>query len=164
MHKLSPKLWYQKKYRSPVSRFGSKTSDFVLDNWRRIWFLFLWLVLNISLFAWKFYQYERRSAFEMMGYCVCVAKGAAETLKLNMAFILLPVCWNTLTRLRSTALSSIIPFDDSINFHKVIRPFCPHFQQKDLQQTIKFFFPCIKHVQVTAVGITIGALIQQFLT
>ena len=96
-----------------------RTSDFVLEKWRSIWFLSLWLVLNISLFAWKFYQYKRRSAFEVMGYCVCIAKGAAETLKLNMAFIFLPIRRNTLARLRSTALSSIIPFDDNINFHKV---------------------------------------------
>ncbi|RWV77901.1 hypothetical protein GW17_00061208, partial [Ensete ventricosum] len=55
----------------------------------------------------------------VMGYCVCMAKAAAETLKLNMALILIPVCRNTLTGLRSTRLSSIIPFDDNINFHKV---------------------------------------------
>ncbi|KAM0900910.1 hypothetical protein ACQ4PT_020327 [Festuca glaucescens] len=54
------------------------------------------------------------------GNCVCIAKGAAETLKLNMALILLPVCRNTLTTLRSTALSHVIPFDDNINFHKVL--------------------------------------------
>ena len=63
---------------------ASKTSDFVLDNWRRIWFLFLWLVLNISLFAWKFYQYKRRSAFEMMGYCVLRSAHAATYASLIM--------------------------------------------------------------------------------
>jgi respiratory burst oxidase len=49
-----------------------------------------------------------------------VAKGSAETLKLNMALILLPVCRNTITCLRSTILGSIVPFDDNINFHKTI--------------------------------------------
>ncbi|MCO5561779.1 hypothetical protein L7F22_015403 [Adiantum nelumboides] len=45
----------------------------------------------------------------------------SETLKLNMALILLPVCRNTLTWLRSsTKLGSIIPFDDNLNFHKII--------------------------------------------
>uniref|UniRef100_A0A0E0ESK7 FAD-binding FR-type domain-containing protein n=1 Tax=Oryza meridionalis TaxID=40149 RepID=A0A0E0ESK7_9ORYZ len=37
-----------------------------------------------------------------MGYCLPTAKGAAETLKLNMALVLLPVCRNTLTWLRSS--------------------------------------------------------------
>lgn len=108
------------RYRNPINRFMNKAMDFVHENGKRIWVLSLWLLLNISLFAWKFFQYRRRAAFEVMGYCVCIAKGAAETLKLNMALILLPVCRNTLTTLRSTALSSIFPFDDNINFHKVI--------------------------------------------
>ncbi|CAL9096712.1 unnamed protein product [Musa textilis] len=108
------------KYRSPVTRFFSMTADFVHENWKRIWFISFWLAVNLVLAAWKFAQYERRAAFEVMGYCVCMAKAAAETLKLNMALVLIPVCRNTLTGLRSTRLSSIIPFDDNINFHKTI--------------------------------------------
>lgn len=72
-----------------------------------------------ALFAWKFMQYRNRAAFQVMGYCLCAAKGAAETLKLNMALILLPVCRNTLTWLRSTKARFFVPFDDNINFHKV---------------------------------------------
>jgi respiratory burst oxidase len=50
-----------------------------------------------------------------------MAKGAAETLKLNMALILLPVCRNTLTWLRNkTKLGVVVPFDDNLNFHKVL--------------------------------------------
>uniref|UniRef100_A0A0D9WHG9 FAD-binding FR-type domain-containing protein n=1 Tax=Leersia perrieri TaxID=77586 RepID=A0A0D9WHG9_9ORYZ len=107
-------------YRSPMQRRYTKTVDFIHENWKRIWVISLWTILNIGLFTYKFAQYRSRDAFEVMGYCVCIAKGAAETLKLNMALILLPVCRNTLTRLRSTALSKVIPFDDNINFHKVI--------------------------------------------
>nr|CAB3473202.1 unnamed protein product [Digitaria exilis] len=107
-------------YRSPFQRRINKAVDFVHENWKRIWVLSLWGVLNISLFIFKFVQYRRRAVFEVMGYCVCIAKGAAETLKLNMALILLPVCRNTLTWLRSTVLSKVVPFDDNINFHKVI--------------------------------------------
>ncbi|XP_062184559.1 putative respiratory burst oxidase homolog protein H [Phragmites australis] len=107
-------------YRSPMQRRFNKTVDFVHENWKRIWVLSLWGILNIALFIFKFVQYRRRAVFEVMGYCVCIAKGAAETLKLNMALILLPVCRNTLTWLRSTGLSKVVPFDDNINFHKVI--------------------------------------------
>nr|CAB3477252.1 unnamed protein product [Digitaria exilis] len=107
-------------YRSPFQRRINKAVDFIHENWKRIWVLSLWGVLNISLFIFKFVQYRRRAVFEVMGYCVCIAKGAAETLKLNMALILLPVCRNTLTWLRSTVLSKVVPFDDNINFHKVI--------------------------------------------
>lgn len=106
-------------HRSPLQRRMNMAVDFVHENWKRIWVISLWGALNIALFVFKFIQYRRRAVFEVMGYCVCIAKGAAETLKLNMALILLPVCRNTLTRLRSTALSKVVPFDDNINFHKV---------------------------------------------
>lgn len=92
-----------------------------LEYWRRGWILLLWLIIIASLFTWKIYQYKNRSTFQVMSYCLPVAKGAAETLKFNMALILLPVCRNTLTWLRSTKVRKIVPFDDNINFHKVNR-------------------------------------------
>ncbi|KAH7430866.1 hypothetical protein KP509_08G018000 [Ceratopteris richardii] len=90
------------------------------ENWQRYWVILVWVLAMSGLFCWKFLQYRQRSGFLVMGYCVCTAKGAAETLKLNMALILLPVCRNTITWLRSTVLGSIVPFDDNINFHKII--------------------------------------------
>ncbi|KAA8545170.1 hypothetical protein F0562_019941 [Nyssa sinensis] len=55
-----------------------------------------------------------------MGYCVAAAKGAVGTRKFNRALILLPVCRNTITWLRSqTKLGMVVPFDDNINFNKV---------------------------------------------
>nr|KJB51327.1 hypothetical protein B456_008G212100 [Gossypium raimondii] len=75
-----------------------------------------------GLFAYKYIEYQRREdVFKVLGNCVCFAKGAAETIKLNMALILLPVCRNTLTWLRNkTKLGVVVPFDDNLNFHKVI--------------------------------------------
>ncbi|KAG6424419.1 hypothetical protein SASPL_114837 [Salvia splendens] len=64
--------------------------------------------------------YKKEAAFEVMGHCVCAAKGAVETLKANMALILLPMCRNTITWLRNrTSLGAALPFDDNINFHMV---------------------------------------------
>lgn len=102
-----------------AQRFAEKTVHFFQDNWKRLWILALWVLAMAGLFTWKFIQYRNRGAFHVMGYCLCVAKGAAETLKLNMALILLPVCRNTLTRLRSTRLGKIIPFDNNLESHKV---------------------------------------------
>ncbi|XP_058761419.1 respiratory burst oxidase homolog protein A-like isoform X2 [Vicia villosa] len=66
-------------------------------------------------------EYRRRSGFEVMGYCLPTAKGAAETLKFNMALVLLPVCRNTITWLRKDRrLNYVVPFNDNINFHKLI--------------------------------------------
>jgi hypothetical protein len=105
--------------KSSIRRWSTNLLYYLQENWRRLWILTLWILIMIGLFAWKFYQYSQKDAFEAMGYCLCTAKGAAETLKFNMALILLPVCRNTITWLRSTKLAYLIPFDDNINFHKV---------------------------------------------
>ncbi|PIN10074.1 Ferric reductase, NADH/NADPH oxidase [Handroanthus impetiginosus] len=109
-----------KEYRTPISKFLSKNIERFYENWKRIWVLALWSCINIALFVWKFKQYRKRAAFQVMGYCLCFAKAAAETVKFNMALILLPVCRRTLTKLRETFLGTLIPFDDNINFHKLI--------------------------------------------
>nr|BAC56864.1 respiratory burst oxidase homolog [Nicotiana benthamiana] len=106
--------------RSPIKRMSAKLVYSLQENWKRIWVLTLWILIMIGLFLWKFYQYKNKSAFQVMGYCLVTAKGAAETLKFNMALILLPVCRNTITWLRSTKLSHFVPFDDNINFHKTV--------------------------------------------
>nr|DAD44178.1 TPA_asm: hypothetical protein HUJ06_002408 [Nelumbo nucifera] len=92
----------------------------ILEKWQRAWVITLWVLAMAALFACKFNQYRKKAAFQVMGYCLTTAKGAAETLKLNMALILLPVCRNTLTRLRSTRARLFVPLDDNINLHKMI--------------------------------------------
>lgn len=105
---------------NPLKRWWQKGRYFLEDNWQRCWVLALWLGACAGLFTWKFIQYRERAVFHVMGYCVCTAKGAAETTKLNMALILLPVCRNTITWLRNrTGLGTVVPFDDNLNFHKV---------------------------------------------
>ncbi|KAK1373646.1 putative respiratory burst oxidase-like [Heracleum sosnowskyi] len=108
------------QYRGAVGRYASLTVEKIYDNWKKIWVMFLWLYINAMLFMWKFDEYKKKPSFLVCGYCVCIAKGAAETLKFNMALILIPVCRKTLTKLRETYLGTFIPFDENINFHKII--------------------------------------------
>ncbi|KAL8456913.1 hypothetical protein ACS0TY_034124 [Phlomoides rotata] len=104
-----------------LKRWYNDFHYFLLDNWQRVWVMALWIGIMAGLFTYKYIQYKNRAVFEVMGHCVCMAKGAAETLKLNMALILLPVCRNTITWLRNkTKLGVAVPFDDNLNFHKVI--------------------------------------------
>lgn len=103
-----------------VRKIISRLRCLVLENWQRGWIIILWATVMTLLFTWKFNQYRKRAAFQVMGYCLATAKGAAETVKFNMAIILLPVCRNTLTWLRSTRARLFVPFDDNINFHKII--------------------------------------------
>lgn len=104
----------------PFEESICKAEMLLRSQWRRVWMVALWLIICLALFTWKFIQYRQRKAFEVMGYCLSIAKGAAETLKFNMALILLPVCRNTITWLRrNLSLNSVIPFNDNLNFHKV---------------------------------------------
>ncbi|KAL5724531.1 NAD(P)H oxidase (H2O2-forming) [Ranunculus cassubicifolius] len=117
---LSKKLTPTKES-NPLRRWYTNNKYFVLDNWRRVWVLALWLGILSGLFTYKFLQYRDRAVYQVMGNCVSAAKGAAETLKFNMALILFPVCRNTITWLRNkTKLGTVVPFDDNLNFHKVI--------------------------------------------
>ncbi|KAJ8532083.1 hypothetical protein K7X08_012006 [Anisodus acutangulus] len=113
-------LGTRSKTKNLVKKASYALKCLVLDNWQRGWILLLWVMIMAGLFTWKFLQYRRRAAFQVMGYCLATAKGAAETLKLNMALVLLPVCRNILTWLRSTRAKLLVPFDDNINFHKII--------------------------------------------
>ncbi|CAL1357425.1 unnamed protein product [Linum trigynum] len=101
-------------------RLTFKLRCLILENWQRGWILTLWMTAMACLFAWKFSVYKNKAAYQVMGNCLATAKGAAETLKLNMALILFPVCRNTITWLRSTRARAVVPFDDNINFHKMI--------------------------------------------
>ncbi|CAI0548558.1 unnamed protein product [Linum tenue] len=108
------------RYRSPVGRFFTHAAEYVHENWKAIWILALWAAVNAYLFQWKFFAFVGTPLFQISGYCLCIAKATAETIKFNMALILVPVCRRTLTSLRSTVLGRLVPFDDNINFHKVI--------------------------------------------
>ncbi|CAL4983447.1 unnamed protein product [Urochloa decumbens] len=106
---------------SSLRRRYRSTHYFIENYWKHVWVMLLWLSICAGLFVWKFLQYRRRFLFEVMGYCICVAKGGAETLKFNMALILLPVCRNTITWIRNfTVVTRVVPIDDSLNFHQVI--------------------------------------------
>ncbi|KAM0034773.1 putative NAD(P)H oxidase (H(2)O(2)-forming) [Helianthus debilis subsp. tardiflorus] len=106
---------------NPIRRWYEDLKYFLQDNWQRCWVIVPWIGIMAGLFTWKYIQYKNRAVYKVLGPCVCIAKGAAETLKLNMALILLPVCRNTITWLRNkTRLGVAVPFDDNLNFHKVI--------------------------------------------
>jgi respiratory burst oxidase len=105
--------------RGLIRNIGTKIKYYIEENWKRLWVITLWICIMVGLFTWKFLQYKNRYEFLVMGYCLTTAKGAAETLKFNMALVLLPVCRNIMTWLRSTRAAQILPFDDNINFHKV---------------------------------------------
>ena len=114
--------------RSPIQRMSTKMLHYLQENWKRIWVICLWILIMAGLFLWKFFQYKQKSAFQVMGYCLLIAKGGVETLKFNMALILLPVCRNIITWLRSTKLALFLSQGTTLAFHS-------------LPSTFQFFFP-----------------------
>ncbi|MFS7951082.1 putative NAD(P)H oxidase (H(2)O(2)-forming) [Helianthus anomalus] len=117
---LSQMLSQKLKTTHSITKWYEDLKYFVHDNWKRGLVLVLWIGTMAGLFAWKYIEYKNHVVYDVLGPCVCIAKGAAETLKLNMAIMLLPVCRNTITWLRNTKLGVVVPFDDNINFHQVI--------------------------------------------
>ncbi|KAL9993797.1 putative NAD(P)H oxidase (H(2)O(2)-forming) [Helianthus debilis subsp. tardiflorus] len=117
---LSQMLSQKLKTTHPLTKWYEDLKYFVHDHWKRCLVLVLWIGIMAGLFAWKYIEYKNHVVYDVLGPCVCIAKGAAETLKLNMAIMLLPVCRNTITWLRNTKLGVVVPFDDNINFHQVI--------------------------------------------
>ena len=63
---------------NPIRRWYTNTKYFLQDNWQRTWVLLLWIGVMLGLFAYKFVQYRREDAYEVMGHCVCMAKGFTQ--------------------------------------------------------------------------------------
>ncbi|KAI3959391.1 hypothetical protein MKW98_018981 [Papaver atlanticum] len=146
----------QTKHTSPACEWYQMINYFLLENWKIIWVLALWVGIMLGLFTYKFIQYRNRAVYDVMGNCVCIAKGAAETLKFNMALIFLPVCRNTITWLRNkTKLGVIVPLDHNIIFHKVKFFYC---NCEVLTELVNFNFAYNMHQVVAfAIGI-VGAV------
>ncbi|KAJ9548144.1 hypothetical protein OSB04_020687 [Centaurea solstitialis] len=114
------KTMIPESYRNPFRKYSTKFFESALENWKIIWILFLFWEINMALFLWKYHQYTFMPSYQILGHCSCTAKAAGETLKFNMALILLPVCRRTLTALRETFVGKLLPVDENINFHKII--------------------------------------------
>lgn len=59
-------------------------------------------------------------AYAALGQGVAIARGCANALKFNCAFILVPVLRNFLSFLRGTWINNFLPIDKNIVFHKYI--------------------------------------------
>ncbi|WCJ41146.1 hypothetical protein M5689_022028 [Euphorbia peplus] len=82
------KAMIPRKYRTPVSKFISLTTEFIYEHWMRIWAMSLWATVNILLFFWKFDEYTRSPTFQITGYCVCTAKASVSITGIFMIVIM----------------------------------------------------------------------------
>ncbi|KAF1977090.1 hypothetical protein BU23DRAFT_319705 [Bimuria novae-zelandiae CBS 107.79] len=95
----------------------------VNEGYRRF-FVFTFVILHFMVFGFGMAHYGfkdnaigTRATF---GFTFPVARSAALTLHVDVAFILFPVCRNLISMARRTPLNGIIPFDKNITFHKLV--------------------------------------------
>ncbi|KAF9731550.1 hypothetical protein PMIN06_009576 [Paraphaeosphaeria minitans] len=95
----------------------------VNEGYRRF-FVFTFLILHMMVFGFGMGNYGFKDnsigARNTFGFSFPVARSAALTLHVDVAFILFPVCRNLISMARRTPLNGIIPFDKNITFHKLV--------------------------------------------
>ncbi|XP_077992197.1 dual oxidase 1-like [Glandiceps talaboti] len=123
------------KGRSPTRQSQLPTSNSTGKRWKsfvrymenhrlEIFYLIIYLCVVAGIFIERAYFFsverEHRGLRRIAGYGVTVTRGAASVIMFTMSALLVTMCRNTITHLRSTFLSRYIPFDSAVDFHKVI--------------------------------------------
>lgn len=79
--------------------------------------LVLYFALMITVFILKAMRFGYDPA---VGYCPRIAKGFAQVIMVNTLCVLLPMCRNFVTSLRSLpVVTKFVPIDEHIEFHKI---------------------------------------------
>ncbi|CAF0876312.1 unnamed protein product [Adineta steineri] len=107
---------------------------FIVNDLATILVLFIWLIINISLFIGQFFTYHQsRSYFYLRAFIsdgLSIARASALCLNFNCFLILLPVCRNLLSLIRYILPRCITQsrfrrfairlFDQHIGFHRCV--------------------------------------------
>lgn len=107
--------------------------DWIVNNWQKWIFIFLWILINIALWIEAVIRYRNRlTALEFVGtfrgghtgilnpFWVMMARGFGQLLNFNCALLLPMVTRTILTILQDLKLGVIIPFHKNIVFHRYI--------------------------------------------
>lgn len=75
----------------------------------------IYVLVCVAVFVWRFNHYVNDpAAFELMGYCIAVARGSSKVINVTVGVALWPVVRPVLTFLRQTWLRNILPFDQAL--------------------------------------------------
>ncbi|KAL7748024.1 hypothetical protein RI367_006570 [Sorochytrium milnesiophthora] len=88
----------------------------------QIRFWILWVIFHTGIFIAGFLKQKNDPGLALLNklqYSVWSSRGAGLNLAITSSLIMLPMCRNTMGMLRKTFLSKVIPFDETIFFHKV---------------------------------------------
>ena len=95
----------------------SKNDEWWAYEGQRVRWVAGFLLLNLCMAMYGFLKARYEKPFYPISYPVAKAGGAI--LNFNCATILIPVCRNMLSWLRTTPVSELLPLDDNIYFHKL---------------------------------------------
>ena len=63
---------------------------------------------------------EHKGFRSITGYGIALTRGAAASISLSFAVLLLTMCRNLITVLRETVINLYVPFDSAVAFHKLV--------------------------------------------
>ncbi|XP_077997407.1 dual oxidase 1-like [Glandiceps talaboti] len=97
---------------------------FMENNRLQIFYLVIYVCVIAGIFLERAYYFsverEHSGIRRIAGYGVTVTRGAASVIMFTMAALLVTMCRNINTHLRSTFLNKFIPFDSAVAFHKIL--------------------------------------------
>ena len=100
-----------------------------LDRWMvhkgtKVLSISLFVVVHAMIFAFGFVNYYMKdnltNARSTFGITYPIARAAALVLHFDVAILIFPVCRTLISLLRQTPLNSIVQFDKSVSFHKLV--------------------------------------------
>jgi len=99
-------------------------AHYIENNKQHIIFVFVFLITSALFFLERFYSYtveqEHTGFRSISGYGISFSRGGAAGISFCSSVLLLTMCRNTITALRSTILNQYVPFDSAIAFHKFV--------------------------------------------
>ncbi|CAF1344862.1 unnamed protein product [Didymodactylos carnosus] len=112
--KLCPSMFRQPYDRNRVFFW---TRDFIKDNFIRLLYLLVYILINIGLIIWVFIERVQK---QKLPWALVIARLNGMLLNFNCTLVIILMLKQTITLIRSTFLWNLIPVDDHIDFHKAV--------------------------------------------
>ncbi|XP_003425313.2 NADPH oxidase 5 [Nasonia vitripennis] len=101
----------------PQLRPYQLTKPYLKNNYVKLSFISIFVIINFALFASRAYQYRRENGY------VILARACGQCLNLDCTFILVLMLRQCITFLRTHGFSSVLPLDNHIYLHKMTGAF-----------------------------------------
>ncbi|KAI9228480.1 MAG: ferric reductase NAD binding domain-containing protein [Piptocephalis tieghemiana] len=121
---LRTRLGLHTAKRDQLQELKTRFNSWMVNDGKTFIFLCVWILSQIFIFLVGAANYTLSDNYQgariLLGTPLVFARASAFNLHICMALLFLPICRTLISFLRTTPLNSIIPFDSSVSFHKVI--------------------------------------------